>query len=149
MMEYMNCFLFFNEGRLPETYTDQNRGKIDMTAIPRAIEMVRSIIPDLDGRISQFEVETFEMDEELISAFCEELVRICGDLEVGLNTPDDEKVRVAAHSIKGMGGTMGLPEISVLAQEIEMAVRAEDPVRTKTVGDALIQWSRDFVASNQ
>lgn len=120
-----------------------------MTAIPRAIEMVRELVPDLDGRISQFEVETFEMDQELISAFCEELGRVGGDLQAGVDESDDEKIRVAAHSIKGMGGTMGLPEISVLAQEIELTVRAGDQERCRTLCTALVNWSRDFVAANQ
>ena len=120
-----------------------------MTAIPRAIEMVRELIPDLDGRISQFEVETFEMDQELICAFCEELVRVGDDLQAGLDGSDQEKVRVAAHSIKGMGGTMGLPEISVLAHEIELTSRSGDLSRNKNLCDALIAWSRDFVIANQ
>lgn len=120
-----------------------------MTAIPRAIEIVRELVPDLDGRISQFEVETFEMDQELISAFCEELERVGSDLQAGLDESDDEKIRVAAHSIKGMGGTMGLPEISVLAQEIELTVRSGDQERSRMLCSALVKWSRDFVAASQ
>jgi HPt (histidine-containing phosphotransfer) domain-containing protein len=117
-------------------------------AIARAVEKVRSLIPDLDGRISQFEVETFEMDAELIAAFCEELERMSGDLQTGLDTPDNEKIRVAAHSIKGMGGTMGLPEISVLAQEIELALRAGETDRCAGLCKGMIDWSREFVAAN-
>jgi HPt (histidine-containing phosphotransfer) domain-containing protein len=117
-----------------------------MTAIPRAIETVRELVPDLDGRISQFEVETFEMDDELISAFCEELERVGGDMQAGLDESDDEKIRVSAHSIKGMGGTMGLPEISVLAQEIELTLRSGEVDRCRSLCAALVAWSRDFVA---
>ncbi len=118
-------------------------------AIERAIEMVRTQVPDLDGRISQFEVETFEMDAELVEAFCEELDRMSGDLQAGLDEPNNEKIRVAAHSIKGMGGTMGLPEISVLAQEIELTLRDGQMDRCMKLCAALIGWSRDFVATNQ
>ena len=120
-----------------------------MTAISRAIETVRELIPDLDGRISQFEVETFEMDDELISAFCEELERMGGDLQAGIDESDNEKIRVAAHSIKGMGGTMGLPEISVLAQEIELTLRANEMDRCLSLCESMIAWSREFVAGNQ
>jgi len=119
------------------------KGEI-MTAIPRAIETVRNLVPDLDGRISQFEVETFEMDGELIEAFCEELDRVGGDLQSGLDESDNEKIRVAAHSIKGMGGTMGLPEISVLAQEIELTLRGGDQERCTILCKSLIQWAKDF-----
>jgi HPt (histidine-containing phosphotransfer) domain-containing protein len=118
-------------------------------AISRAIETVRQLIPDLDGRISQFEVETFEMDDELIAAFCEELERMTGDLQTGLDTPDNELIRVAAHSIKGMGGTMGLPEISVLAQEIELTLRGGQMERCAALCKALINWSSGFVAENK
>ncbi len=118
-------------------------------AISRAIETVRELVPDLDGRISQFEVETFEMDDELISAFCEELERLGADLHAGAEEPDGEKIRIAAHSIKGMGGTMGLPEISVLAQEIELTLRADEMDRCKSLCMALVRWSQDFVAGNQ
>jgi HPt (histidine-containing phosphotransfer) domain-containing protein len=118
-------------------------------ALERAVETVRKLVPDLDGRISQFEVETFEMDDELITAFCEELERMTGELQAGLDTPDNELIRVAAHSIKGMGGTMGLPEISVLAQEVELTQRRGDTARCIELCKALIDWSRGFIASNQ
>jgi len=116
-------------------------------AIARAIETVRTLVPDLDGRISQFEVETFEMDEELISAFCEELERLTGELQAGLDSGDNELLRVAAHSVKGMGGTMGLPEISVLAQEIELMLRAGNSERCRSLCEALILWARDVVVA--
>lgn len=118
-------------------------------ALERAVEAVRNLVPDLDGRISQFEVETFEMDAELIAAFCEELERMSGDLQTGLNTANNEMIRVAAHSIKGMGGTMGLPEISVLAQEIELTLRAGQMERCTALCSGLIGWASGFVASNK
>jgi HPt (histidine-containing phosphotransfer) domain-containing protein len=118
-------------------------------ALARAIETVRKLIPDLDGRISQFEVETFEMDSELIAAFCEELERMTGDLKNGLETAQNEMIRVAAHSIKGMGGTMGLPEISVLAQEIELTLRGGQMDRCADLCRMLISWSSEFIAKNQ
>lgn len=118
-------------------------------ALERAVETVRKLVPDLDGRISQFEVETFEMDNELITAFCEELERMANELQTGLDTPDNEMIRVAAHSIKGMGGTMGLPEISVLAQEVELTLRAGNTARCNELCKALIDWSRGFIANNQ
>lgn len=118
-------------------------------AIARAIETVRRLVPDLDGRISQFEVETFEMDDELITAFCEELERMSTDLQTGLDTADNEIIRVAAHSIKGMGGTMGLPEISVLAQEIELTLRNGQMDRCTALCMAIITWAREFVAGKQ
>jgi hypothetical protein len=48
-----------------------------------------------------------------------------------------------------MGGTMGLPEISVLAQEIEFKVRDGDMERCRELSDALINWASAFVAETQ
>lgn len=120
-----------------------------MAGVERAVEVVRELVPDLDGRISQFEVETFEMDAELIDAFCEELERVGGDLKAGLDEGDLDRARVAAHSIKGMGGTMGLPEISVLAQEIELTIKADELPRAQQLGQALFDWSKTFIGSNR
>lgn len=117
--------------------------------IARALELVRELVPDLDEKIGPFEVGEIEIDDELLEAFHEELERLSGDMQIGIETSDDEQIRLAAHSIKGMGGTMGLPEISVLAREIEMAVRGGDPARAKTLGTHLIAWARDFVAASK
>ncbi len=117
--------------------------------IERAIEMVRKLVPDLDGRIGRFEVEDFEMDDELLAAFCEELDRLSTDLRSGLDTSNKKKTHVAAHSIKGMGGTMGLPEISVLAQEVELTHEAGQKERCEFLSRELIRWARDFIAKNQ
>lgn len=111
--------------------------------------MVRKLIPDLDGRVSQFETDPFEVDDELTAVFCEELERLTGDLQTGLDTRDSEMIRLAAHSIKGMSGTVGLPEISVLTQEIELMLRRGRMERCTMLCNALIDWSRSFIAGNQ
>jgi len=121
----------------------------EVMAIERAIEMVRKLVPDLDERIGRFEVEDFEMDDELIAAFCEELDRLSTDLRSGLDTSNDKKTHVAAHSIKGMGGTMGLPEISVLAQEVELTHEAGQKDRCEFLSKELIIWARNFIAEHQ
>lgn len=119
-----------------------------MTTISRVIEMVRELVPDLDERMGQFEVEVFDVDDELMAAFSEELERLAGDLQSGLDASDDEMIRVSAHSMKGMCGTIGLPEISVLAQEIEITLRGGETERCRSLCAALIGWAREFVASN-
>ena len=120
-----------------------------MTTLPRMIEMVREWVPDLEGRISQFEIEPFELDGEIMDAFREELDRLTGDLQVGLDALDKEKIRMAAHSIKGMSGTMGLPEISVLSQEIEITLRADKLERCAQLSNALIAWACNFLLPDE
>ncbi len=114
----------------------------------RAIERVHEWIPDLEGRISQFETEPFEIDDELVDAFHEELARLSGDLQAGMDAGDEERQRMAAHSIKGMSGTMGLPEISVLAQEIEITLRAGDRDRCCQLCTVLINWAGEFLSAS-
>ena len=93
-----------------------------------------------------FEVEAFGLDAELVDAFYEELERLAGELQAGLDTSDKEAIRLAAHSIKGMCGTMGLPEISVLAQEIEITLREGILDRSAQLSTALIFWALDFLS---
>ena len=47
---------------------------------------------------------------------------------------------MAAHSIKGMGGTVGLPEISVLGQEIEAMAKEERLADALPLVDGLVGW---------
>jgi len=117
-----------------------------MPTIPRAVEWVKERIPDLDIRISQFEAEPFELDDELISAFNEELTRLCGELAAALQAHDTEEIHGAAHSLKGMCASIGLPELSVLAQEIEFTLRDGAMERCGTLANDLISWAQDFTA---
>lgn len=118
-------------------------------ALTHAVEMVRQIVPDVDSRMGQFQTEEFEVDDELISAFCEELERLTGDLKTGFDTGDFELTRKSAHSLKGMCGTMGFPEISVLSQEIEITLRAGRMERCAQLGRALLDWAAKWLVENR
>ena len=118
-----------------------------MIKIERAVELVREWVPDLDEKIGQFEVGEIDIDDELLEAFCEELDQASGELQAGLDSSDDEQVRRAAHSMKGMGGTMGLPEISVLAREIELTLHVGERERFRTLSRGLIAWAREFITT--
>ncbi len=111
-----------------------------MPDIPGNVEWVGELIPDLEARRSRFVVDTDEVDDELVEVFIEELQRLSGELTEGLEQNDSEMVRMAAHSIKGMGGTIGLPEISVLGLEIETLTKDGRLPDTRPLVDALAQW---------
>lgn len=115
-----------------------------MVNFPGNVEWVAGLVPDLSARIEPFVVDTDEMDEELIEIFIEEIKRLSGDLQTGIDGNDGAMVRMAAHSIKGMGGTMGLPEISVLALEIENRAKEERLADAKPLVDALANWLATF-----
>ena len=111
-----------------------------MAVLPGNTEWVAKLIPELEARKVQFIVDTDEVDDELIELFIEELVRLSGELQQGYGGNDIETVRMAAHSIKGMGGTIGLPELSVLGLEIEEIARED---RLSDIGpfiNGLAEW---------
>lgn len=111
-----------------------------MLNIPGNVEWVADLIPGLEGQLSQFVVATDEVDEELVEVFIEELIRLSQELSEGVDSNDLEMVRSAAHSIKGMGGTIGLPEISVLGLTIENAAKQERMDEVRPLVDALANW---------
>lgn len=104
------------------------------------VEWVATLIPDLTARLDPFVVDTDELDDELIEVFIDEIQRLCGELQEGLAQNDGEVIRMASHSMKGMGGTMGLPEISVLGLEIENLAKEDRLADIQPYVDALAGW---------
>ena len=111
-----------------------------MANLPDNVEWVAGLIPELEARKVQFVVDTDEVDDELIEVFIDELRRLTNELVQGLNENDLGLIRSAAHSIKGMGGTIGLPEISVLGLEIENTAKEERIEDGRPFIEALAHW---------
>jgi len=113
---------------------------------PRQTDWVGELVPDMQTRMGQFVADIDELDDELIEVFKSEIIRLTDEMKGGLNAGDREQIRVAAHSIKGMGGSVGLPEISVLAHEIELMAKENNLERCQELGNALISWAGKFRA---
>ena len=111
-----------------------------MVNIPDNIEWIGELIPDLSARMDPFIVDTDELDDELVGVFIEEIQRLTGELQEGLAQQDAEAIRMAAHSIKGMGGTMGLPELSVLGLEVEIMAKENRLSDAQPLVAALATW---------
>ena len=111
-----------------------------MAKIPGNIDWVADLIPELEAQRGQFVVATDEVDDELIVVFIEELERLTRELREGMEGLDPEMVRMAAHSIKGMGGTIGLPEISVLGLAIENTAKENRLPDAVPMVDGLANW---------
>jgi len=90
------------------------------------VEIVRTCIPDVDGRKEQFIVDTSEVDDELLEIFFEQMDINVNAMKEARANSDMPKAAAEAHSIKGMGGTIGIPELSVLAAELESSSKAND-----------------------
>ena len=102
-------------------------------------------IPDLEERKKQFEVSLDDpLEDDLIELFLEELLTLIFDLQDGVLMMDADAIRKAAHSIKGMAGTMGLAEISVLVYEVEILMKEEKLKKAKPMIDALADWRDSF-----
>jgi len=111
-----------------------------MTNFPGNMDWVVELIPDVAAKVAPFTVDTEEVDDELIEVFVDEIRRLTGELQDGLGQGNGDMVRMASHSIKGMGGTMGLPEISVLGLEIEDMAKEDRLADAKPLIDALAEW---------
>lgn len=111
-----------------------------MANIPGNVEWVAELIPSLADQLDQYVVATDEVDDELVEVFIEEIRRLTAELQEGVRTNDAEMVRMAAHSVKGMGGTIGLPEISVLGLEIEKRAKDDRSQEAAPMVDALAEW---------
>jgi len=102
-------------------------------------------IPDLEERKKQYDISLDDpLEDDLIELFLEELLTLIFDLQDGILMMDPDAICKAAHSIKGMAGTMGLADISVLAHEIEVLVLDEKLKKAKPMIDALADWRDSF-----
>lgn len=111
-----------------------------MAGFPGSTDWVTELIPDLDSKLEPFVVESDEVDDELVEIFIDELTRLAGELCKGLADHDAQKIRESSHSIKGMGGTIGLPEISVLGWTIENMAKEDRLGDAKPLVDSLSNW---------
>lgn len=106
----------------------------------------RGLIPDLAQRLPLFTVTEVPVDPELISLFLEQLEHNLRDVRGALAPMDSKTLQRVAHSLKGVGGTVGSPEVSVLAEELERAVAAGAQDRCRMLVDGLAQWEAAYRA---
>jgi len=115
-----------------------------MINISEYTEWVAELIPDLTERLAPFVVEPEELDEELLEVFLTEIRRLVDVMQTGLVQGDGDLICSAAHSLKGMGGTIGLPEISVLGLELEARVKDNRLAETAPLIEGLKNWLTTF-----
>ncbi|MCX7010804.1 MAG: response regulator [Kiritimatiellaeota bacterium] len=99
-----------------------------------------NLIPDLDYRAAAFRVGSGEMDKEIMALFGAQMAEIIRDLPSAVWAANEIAVRRHAHSLTGMGGTVGEAEISVVGEELSVAAKAGDFARCGRLVAALQQW---------
>ncbi len=115
-----------------------------MACIFGNVDWIAELIPSMREQLDQFVVEAEEIDDELLLVFIDELKRLTGEMQAGLRDNDANAVRSAAHSIKGMGGTIGFPELSVLGLTIENTAKENRLQDAIPLVDALMDWLSTF-----
>ncbi|MCC5845312.1 MAG: SpoIIE family protein phosphatase [Verrucomicrobia bacterium] len=83
-------------------------------------------IPDLDMRAEGFITDLNVVDDELLALFVEEINRAVQGLIQAVSDENETGIREQAHTLQGMGGTVGAPEISVLGEELSLRAQKGD-----------------------
>ncbi len=102
------------------------------------------LIPDLAARAERFQTSTDAVDEEVLHLFVEEIRVAIRGLSAAIEAGDGKGVRDHAHSLQGMGGTAGSPEISVVGEELSRCARQGDFGRCAELTSRLDGWQMSW-----
>jgi len=98
------------------------------------------LIPDLEDRAKDFKTDVNLVDDELIQLFKEEISGAVSGLLSGIGDKNEQTVREAAHTLQGMGGVAGAPEISVVGEEFSRSAIDNDWDRSQQMLEQLKGW---------
>ena len=111
-------------------------------ALAPAEPVFAPLIPELRRLANAYRVNTSEVDAELLLLFIEQLRQVVAGLTGAMAARDEAGVRKGAHSLLGMGGTIGAPELSVVGGEMRAAVMRGDFGRCELLLHAMQTWMR-------
>jgi len=97
-------------------------------------------IPDLLSRSVPYTTPTDYLNIDILRSFLSHLDQRLREIEAALRTEDFPCIRSAGHDLKGLGGTCGAPEISVLGEALEEAAQAGDGERCHKLLEAARPW---------
>lgn len=122
-----------------------------MTALkPEALEdraqrIFEELIPGLTDRCRKFRVDTSEIDEEMLLLFREHISALVASIVSAAGRESAPDVRRDAHSLLGMGGTIGVPSLSVVAEDLSSCAKQGDYRGCLELVEGLQKWERDWV----
>ncbi len=120
--------------------------KADEPQVPRQMALAEllfaPLIPDLQRQTEGFRVNTDEVDAELLEIFFQQLRMVVVSLRQAMAARDGNGLRQGAHSLQGMGGTIGAPELSVVGVELRSAARQENFEHCDRLLVAIEEWLR-------
>lgn len=106
-----------------------------------AARLFLDLIPDIPERADLFRVSNEFVDDAVLAAFERQMQASTQELRTALNAADEASIRRQAHSLQGMGGAAGVPEISVVGEELSRAAKAGDLTRCASLAARLAEWS--------
>ena len=101
------------------------------------------LIPDMVLRAETFRTSWDITDEELMRVFAEQMRLTIHALYGAVENNDADRIRRQAHSLQGMGGTAGAPEISVVGEELSRLAKQGDLERCRHLITRLERWQGD------
>ncbi len=105
-----------------------------------SITWFQDLIPDLASRAEAFRTTSDGVGDELLRLFAEQIRLAIYALRDAIATGDVNGIREQAHSLLGMGGTAGSPEISVVGDELSNCAKKGDIARCGELTMRLDRW---------
>lgn len=100
------------------------------------------LIPDLAERAAAQHVDLTYVDDEVLQEFWSFMGEANEDLAAQLGSEDFSSAAKTIHAVKGTGTSVGFPELSIAAAELELAVKAADTERAEALSQAIREWTR-------
>lgn len=111
-----------------------------LTSAQRARAILLAALPDLAQLEIPYRVTLAAPDPELVDALVDHVRTGQPDLRAAAAAGILEQVAGIAHGLKGMGGAVGLPEISAAGAVLEQAARASQAAEVDRLVSALDAW---------
>ncbi len=115
-------------------------GSATRVAAAAARELFLSLVPDIVIQAAEYQVDTDVIDSEILGLFAEKMRTTADTLTAACARRDAQAIRDKGHSLEGMGGTLGFPEISVVGRELSHAARTEEWTRCAAFAEQLSRW---------
>ena len=117
-------------------------GGVDLRQAALAEALFAPLVPDLRRLAEGYRVNTSEVDAELLEIFFQQLRLVVDALQPAVAGREVAVIRQGAHSLQGMGGTIGVPELSVVGAELSAAAQCAAFDRCRHLVAAVVEWMR-------